>query len=74
MISDELNSVTRMKLIIFKGTKNKFKKGWKKSKLIQRGEPAWPKQMFELIQHLNLPDLNLIVVFNQEKRRILART
>ena len=67
MTSDVVNSIMGKKLVNFEAKKKK-KGGGKKKEVTQRGQPEGPKQMLELIQHLNFSDLNLsVAVFLTKK-------
>ena len=59
MTSDDVNSVTGKKLVIFEG----WVGGGGGIELIRRGEPVDPKQMLALIRNFNLSDLNVSVAF-----------
>ena len=54
MTSDDVNSVTEKKSVIFEEKKKQKEIG-----LIRRGEPVGPKQTLVLTQHFNLSDSNV---------------
>ena len=68
MKSDEVNSVTGKKSVIFKEGEKKRREN---VELIRREEPVGPKLTLELIRQLNLSDSNLSFVYNKEKEGFL---
>ena len=70
MASDEMNSVTGKKSVIFKGGAGRGRgMGEGGIEFLRRGEPVEPKQTLELMRKLILSDLNLSVVFLTHKKK-----